>query len=538
VRPDLVAVREAFESWLYVPDPGALYAVLATAAAHRLDGDPTWLQLVSPSSGGKTEILNALSALPEVHHAATLTEAALLSGTPKREKAADAKGGLLRSIGDSGVLCLKDFGSVLSMNRDARAALLAALREIYDGAWTRHVGTDGGRALHWSGKLTLIAGCTPAIDQHHAVIAQLGERFCIYRLSVDDATEHARRSLAHARHEKAMRAELRDAVGGFFDGLTFTAPDLTAGDIERLVALSTLVVRCRSAVIRDAYSSREIELVPDAEAPGRVVGTLERMLAGLRVIGVDHEEAWRVVVKVGLDSMPALRRKAIELLLTSGGDQRKTSEIATACGLPTSTTLRVLEDLAAHAVIQRYSGGGQGKADHWQIAAWTAAQYQAATSPETSEVHLYEDPSKDPDRMFNNISGEVAPLGEPIEERGVSDGYENARLAEVALDVTGAFVNAREAEPLNPNDAEPVVGLDPVLERAPEPLLDVMEAARLTITGHAWDEATSEDAMRDDFQQLQHSAKTTGTLDMDAVLELWRAERGRRYGTAAAVETA
>lgn len=403
----LVAVRDAFERWLYVPDPGALYAVLATAAAHRLDGDPTWLQLVSPSSGGKTEFLNALSALPEVHHAATLTEAALLSGTPKREKAADAKGGLLRSIGDSGVLCLKDFGSVLSMNRDARAALLAALREVYDGAWTRHVGTDGGRTLHWSGKLTLIAGCTPAIDQHHAVIAQLGERFCMYRLALDDATEHARRSLAHARQEKIMRAELRDAVGGFFDGLSFAAPDLTSGDVDRLVALSVLVVRCRSAVIRDPFSSREIELVPDAEAPGRVVGALERILAGLRVIGVDHEEAWRVVVKIGLDSMPALRRKAIELLLEHDGDPRKTSEIATACGLPTSTTLRVLEDLTAHGVIQRYSGG-QGKADHWQIAAWTADQYRAATSPEMSDVPLRVHLSKDPDRMFNNISGVVS----------------------------------------------------------------------------------------------------------------------------------
>ena len=33
------------------------------------------------------------------------------------------------------------------MNRDTRAKVLAALREVYDGRWDRNVGTDGGRTL-------------------------------------------------------------------------------------------------------------------------------------------------------------------------------------------------------------------------------------------------------------------------------------------------------------------------------------------------------------------------------------------------------
>jgi len=43
----------------------------------------------------------------------------LLSGTPTKEKAADARGGLLREIGAFGYLVLKDFTSILSMHRDA-----------------------------------------------------------------------------------------------------------------------------------------------------------------------------------------------------------------------------------------------------------------------------------------------------------------------------------------------------------------------------------------------------------------------------------
>lgn len=131
----LAEVLGAFHQWLHLEDVGALYALLGAVAANRLEGDPSWLMLVGASSGGKTELLNALTGLPNTHMAATLTESALLSGTAKKDRAAGAKGGLLRVIGDQGTLILKDFTSVLSMSRDPRAAVLAALREIYDGSW-------------------------------------------------------------------------------------------------------------------------------------------------------------------------------------------------------------------------------------------------------------------------------------------------------------------------------------------------------------------------------------------------------------------
>src|SRR5262249_41948961 len=155
--------------WLLLPDEGSLLAVLGAIAANRLGGDPVWLVLVGPPGSGKSELLAAMTGLADIHPAATLTEAALLSGTPKREQGNGPKGGLLRVIGDFGIIVAKDFGSVLSMNRDARSAVLAALREVYDGSWTRHVGTDGGKTLAWSGKVGLLAGCTPTIDRHHSV---------------------------------------------------------------------------------------------------------------------------------------------------------------------------------------------------------------------------------------------------------------------------------------------------------------------------------------------------------------------------------
>jgi hypothetical protein len=76
-----------FRRWQHLPDAGPLYAVLAAVAANRLEGPPVWLGLVGSPSSGKSEILQALAPLSYVHYAATLTEASLLSGTPKKETA-------------------------------------------------------------------------------------------------------------------------------------------------------------------------------------------------------------------------------------------------------------------------------------------------------------------------------------------------------------------------------------------------------------------------------------------------------------------
>src|SRR5439155_25966347 len=128
-RAALEAVVAVFRRWLHLPDPDALLAVLGAVAANRLPGDPVWLLLVGSPSSGKSEILQAVGSLPDVYPTASLTEGGLLSGTPKREKAQGASGGLLRKIGERGILLAKDFGSFLSPNPGSRTGVHPALRE-------------------------------------------------------------------------------------------------------------------------------------------------------------------------------------------------------------------------------------------------------------------------------------------------------------------------------------------------------------------------------------------------------------------------
>ena len=200
----LACTVAVFEKWLLLKDPWPVYVTLGAIAANHLPGPPVWLGLIAPPSSAKTEILNAMLRLPKVELVTTASPAALLSGTPKKQTAQDAKGGLLRKVGSFGILVLKDFTSVLGLQRDNLSGMLDALREIFDGRWVRHLGTDGGKTLRWEGKLGLIFGCTEAYDSHYAIIGVLGDRFLLYRLP---PSQHDQFEMGHAAYRGALQAD-------------------------------------------------------------------------------------------------------------------------------------------------------------------------------------------------------------------------------------------------------------------------------------------------------------------------------------------
>jgi hypothetical protein len=333
---------DVFRRWLVLGDLTPVYAVLGTIAANLLPGDPVWLGLIAPPSSAKTEILNSLTSLPYVVSAATLTPAGLLSGTPRKQQHSGAKGGLLRQIGAFGILMMKDFGSVLSMRPDAKAEVLAALREIYDGAWTRVLGTEGGRMLEWKGKVGLVFGATGVMDSHHSVISGMGDRFLLNRLKPDRG--QFQRALQHAgAATTTMRQGLREAVARLFATRRPEPQPLADEEFQRLDRVVSLAVRLRGAVDRDRRT-RELEYIYGAEGTARLGLTLERLLAGLDTLGVAREVALNVVETVALDSVPPLRRRAYEFLLhtppPAGKDGFTTRSVAAAMGLHTNTARR------------------------------------------------------------------------------------------------------------------------------------------------------------------------------------------------------
>ena len=359
----LQQVKDIYRKWLHIEDDGLIEVVLGTIAANLMDGDPVWLMVIDRSGGGKTEHIQPLGALEFVHLAATVTEPSLLSGTPQKDAARDSKGGLLREIGSFGFLLLKDFTSILSMHHVARTSTIAALREIYDGHWSRRTGSDGGRELEWRGKLAVIAACTEAIDNHHSVIGSMGERFAFYRLPESDDKKLARKALAAIGKEGQMRAELTQAVAGLFAGLDIPAQASTfsEADTDWLIDLASFTARCRSAVDRDPRT-RDIDFVYKSEAPTRIAKVFARIYHGMTVIGVEKPRIRATLQKMALDSMHKTRRSVFEILARDG--ETNTANIATGADCPTTTARRALEELNAHRITSRIKSG---VSDIWML---------------------------------------------------------------------------------------------------------------------------------------------------------------------------
>ncbi len=83
---------------------------------------------------------------------------------------------------------------------------------------------------------------------------------------------------------------------------------------EPIIALATYVARARSPVDRD--SRGKIRLVLDPEAPTRIVKMLTQFWRACGLLGLDKPNAWELVRRVGMDSIPKLRRSILDYLGT------------------------------------------------------------------------------------------------------------------------------------------------------------------------------------------------------------------------------
>lgn len=341
---------------LDLPDPEYVAVVLATWVANNLEGqrDPAWLMLVAPPACGKTAVLERLDSLPETLMVSSLTVGGLLSGTPTSKKTAEATGGLLQEIGESGVLLLKDFTTTLEAAADSRAGTMSALREVYDGEFSRAMGTDGGVRLVWKGKLGIIAAVTDAIDSHVAGWAEMGARFLCYRLDDPvDRTAAARKALRGRRSEH--ETELRALTAAHLEqALSTKVGPLTQELEEFVIGAADVGARLRSLVPR--HNSGEVNGEVRLEGPARMAKALESVLRGLLATGVPDADARRVVSKLAVDS--AIRNRTVCLkLIVSGTDT--TAEISRATGISEKVCRKHCDDLVRVSVVEVDTSGSK-----------------------------------------------------------------------------------------------------------------------------------------------------------------------------------
>ena len=351
----LAKLQSKIGKYLLLEDQDVVPIVLAAVAAHRLDGEAVWLLLVGPPSGAKTAILDLLGDVPGMFPLSDLTDRTLASGLePDDGRGRDPS--LLNRLTNE-ILVFKDFTTILSMQRDRRLAVLAQLREVYDGQFVKIWGT--GKELHWEGRLGFLAGVTPVIDRYHTVMGMLGQRFLMVRTKQADRHAVALRAMQNlGTDEAALKTSLKQDVAALFESLPQCTPVVPFDQLQTLVALADFVSKARSPVERDGYA-RDFDYVPEPEMPARVGRQLLSLARGLAWIegrpAVTGRDVARVL-RVGLDSLPADRRAVLDVLAAS-------PEEVTIHGLEAKLTQysetklrRVLEDRYVLGVVTRRLG--------------------------------------------------------------------------------------------------------------------------------------------------------------------------------------
>jgi hypothetical protein len=333
------------DGYVHLDDPGHVWFALAVAVSAVLDGDPLWGMLIGPSSSGKTEAIRALDRLAEPVD--ELTAPALLSWTHGRQPRPT---GVLIRIGERGLVTVGDFSTVLATSdRGGRDQLFALLRRAYDGAVTRDLG-NAPAPLRWTGRLTLLAACTPAIDNYQSHADQLGPRWLYYRISAGSA-QAKRATSRKARLRGGQLARSRANAAEFAIHLVTaarekaTTVDLPDAAAEQLDDIAIVACFGRAVVPRNPYGRRDIEGLAIIEEPPRLVAQLVLLAKGLLALGLPAPAAVALCRRAALDSIPAVRRGLLAALAKA--EELTASEAARRIGCHRHVARMALEELGA-----------------------------------------------------------------------------------------------------------------------------------------------------------------------------------------------
>ena len=359
VKENTISYNEfcsVIDKWLLLPDKNVLKVIFASLLSHYFTTDPLWIFLVAPPSGTKTELITLLSALPIVYMMSDLTTKTLFSGLEGKRKESPS---LMMRIPNS-IITMKDFTTVLSMRSEDKTIILSQLREIYDGKYDKPFGTGG--EIHWKGRITLLAGVTGIIDAQQSFLQIMGERFIMYRILQPDDKEVAKKAFSISGHENEMRQDLKSAMRKFFWGIKIPKiADISVPDeiINALASLASFVVIARSGIIRNNYGAKEIELIPEPEAPSRFMKQLSVLIRALAALDKKKEVTWEnyyLTLRVALDTIPRNKINHIIALLQTDYSS-KTSDIANITGYSISGTELLLEDLVALKLVDKENQG-------------------------------------------------------------------------------------------------------------------------------------------------------------------------------------
>jgi hypothetical protein len=346
---------------LYIEDYGMVDIIIASIVANSLKlGDPVWLTLIGPSSGGKSQIIRPFArANPDlIHQIDDLTSNTLISGTLGVENS------LLGRIGEHGILSMDDLTVLFSKNSEQRAEILSQFRMLYDGRFSKSTGNRKDAQI-WQGYVGMIAGATPSIYRYFAEVSDMGERFINYRMKRYDIHKAVQFVTSHRYTSEEITERLSHAVREYvvtlIEGLPKDKKFLpvihpeTYQTIQTMSEFSTLM---RTPVHIDERSGL-VDEFPEPEMPFRVMKQLTSIAQALQCMAEEP------TLPLPADLTSALqwcayslcndkRRMWLRALVTlHDADKRLTARnVSAATGMHTEVVKKELDQLQAIGIIE------------------------------------------------------------------------------------------------------------------------------------------------------------------------------------------
>lgn len=359
---------------LYIEDKNMVNVVLASIVANSMRiGDPVWLTLIGPSSGGKSQLIRPFAiAKPDlIHRLDDLTANTLLSGTLGLE------GSLLGRIGTHGVLSMDDLTVLFSKSSEERAAILSQFRMLYDGQFSKSSG-NRKEDIVWNGYMGMIAGSTPSIYRYFAEVADMGERFVSYRMkpfNVKNAVEFiGKNNVTSGRLNEALSDIVREYVPALLQGLPQDQrfwPKLHDSEIAMIEEVSQHMTLLRTPVHTDERTGL-VDEFPEPEMPFRVMKQLSYLATAMHCLQDDinaplSEEMLTAIRWTAYSLANDKRRAYVRAVagLDAVSKRITARNVSAVCGLHSDVVAKGLSQLQAIGIISLK--GDEGGTREWII---------------------------------------------------------------------------------------------------------------------------------------------------------------------------
>ena len=319
---------------------------LSTWVARKWLGEPLWVLVIGPPSMGKTLPVTLAKNSPDVISASSITPAGLVTayGGSDHDKS------LLAQLNGKNLI-IKDFGTIMSLGWEATMAVMAILREAFDGQISRkfaHV--DRNYTL----KFTIIAASTNSADTHAGMSQHLGERFLRCRPTPINVPYPS---------PPEVEVKAREITREFLMGLVLpVAPPVPQDGL--LLKAAVVASKLRTLTLRDSRHHEIVE-VPHFEQPYRLVHQLEKLKAAVEFLTGDNALAECLALRLAMDCIPPRRRIIFNLLLDN--PTMETPAIIQAMTLGGLVIRGMLDDMYALGLVTKQMLG-YPKTWQWSLA--------------------------------------------------------------------------------------------------------------------------------------------------------------------------